>query len=94
MRKYRRGQVGAVVADAGYDAAGVRRQVRRMRAKRRLKPTKSRKNGRHCHKTLYRERNRVERLFRRLKRCRRVATRYDKTAAGFVRLAALVADVL
>ena len=68
-----------------------------MRAKRCVKPTKSRKDGRHCHKALYRERNKVQRLFRRLKRCRRVATRYDKTAAsfeGFVWLAALVADVL
>lgn len=97
LRKYRRGQVGAVIADAGYDTAGVRRQVRRKRAKRCVKPTKCRKHGRHCHKTLYRECNKIERLFRRLKCRRRVATRYDKTAAsfeGFVWLAELLAYVL
>jgi transposase len=40
----------------------------------------------------YRARNVVERLVGRLKECRRVATRYDKTAASylaFVHLAAI-----
>jgi transposase len=40
----------------------------------------------------YRERNRIERLVNRLKQYRRIATRYDKTAASygaFVTLAAL-----
>lgn len=97
LKTYRRGQVGAVVGDAGYDTQGVRDQVRRIRAKRCVKPTKSRRNPRQHHKKLYRQRNKVERLFRRLKRCRRVATRYEKTAAsyeGFIWIAALVADVL
>jgi transposase len=33
---------------------------------------------------LYRERNGVERFFGRVKQYRRVATRYDKTAANFL----------
>src|ERR1700753_2689981 len=41
---------------------------------------------------LYKERNRIERFFNRLKQFRRVATRYDKLLAnfmGFVKLAAI-----
>jgi transposase len=41
---------------------------------------------------LYRARNLVERLFNKIKRCRRVATRYDKLAANylaFVQLASI-----
>ena len=41
---------------------------------------------------IYALRNRIERCFNRLKNSRRLATRYDKTAAsylGFVRIAAI-----
>lgn len=41
---------------------------------------------------LYRNRNRIERFFNRIKQCRRVATRYDKLAANylaFVQLASI-----
>jgi transposase len=41
---------------------------------------------------LYKERNRIERFFSKLKQFRRVATRYDKLLAnfmGFVKLAAI-----
>jgi len=47
-----------------------------------------------CHRfspTLYRERNRVERFFNRLKHCRRVATRYEKLAATFLAMIKLAA---
>ena len=40
----------------------------------------------------YRDRNRIERFFNRIKQCRRVATRYDKLAANylaFVQLASI-----
>jgi len=33
---------------------------------------------------LCRARNRIERFFNRIKRCRRVATRYDKLAANYL----------
>jgi len=35
------------------------------------------------HKAIYRERNRVERFFNKLKNFRRIATRYDKLGANF-----------
>ena len=33
---------------------------------------------------LYKERNKAERFINRIKRCRRVATRYEKTARNFL----------
>lgn len=42
-------------------------------------------------KPLYRERNIIERCFLRLKNFRRVATRYDKTAASFLAFVTLAA---
>ena len=43
-------------------------------------------------KELYKRRNEIERLFRRLKRFRRIATRYDKLAifAGFITFALII----
>ena len=40
---------------------------------------------------VYRERNLVERCFQKLKQFRRIATRYDKTAASFLAFATLAA---
>ncbi len=45
-------------------------------------------------KTLYRERNRVERLIGRLKHNRRIATRYEKTAASYMTMLTLAAILL
>lgn len=42
-------------------------------------------------RTLYRERNLVERCFQKLKQFRRVAARYDKTAASFLAFATIAA---
>ncbi len=40
---------------------------------------------------LYRDRNRVERFFNRIKHCRRIATRYEKRAANFLAFVKLAA---
>ena len=47
-------------------------------------PKSNRKNPWDYDKTLYKERNQVERLFRRLKRFRRIFTRYDKLDIMFI----------
>nr|WP_122050034.1 transposase [Asaia bogorensis] len=39
----------------------------------------------------YRDRDRIERMFNRLKQMRRIATRYDKTALSFVSFLSLAA---
>jgi transposase len=43
---------------------------------------------------LYRERNQVERLINRLKRFRRVATRYEKRAANYLAMVLIAAILL
>jgi transposase len=45
-------------------------------------------------RVIYRERNQVERLFNRLKNCRRVATRYEKTARNYLAMLQLAGTML
>jgi transposase len=48
----------------------------------------------HFDRATYRERNRVERLIRQLKRHRRVATRYEKLAVRYLAMVTLAAILL
>ena len=59
-------------------------------------PKRSRKNPWVYDKELYKQRNHVERLFRRIKRFRRIFTRYDKLDVIFLAFIyfALVVDAL
>ena len=80
-----------VLADAAYDSDAIRALIRRMKARVciRLNPTRKRKKR--YDRRRYKHRNVIERFFRRIKQCRRVATRYEKKAnnfAAFVWLAA------
>ena len=73
-----RGSVGHVVADAAYDSDAIRRDVhRRLQATACIKPNPTRKRRKRYDRKRYRHRNVVERFFCRLRRCRRVATRYE-----------------
>ncbi len=81
-----------VLADRGYDADHFRDAIRRAHAEPVIPFTRSRAAVSRHDKDLYKERNRVERFFSKLKQFRRVATRYDKLLAnfmGFVTLAAI-----
>jgi putative transposase len=87
------GTVGHVIADAAYDGDELRQRVRRLRAKACIKPNPTRKRKKRHDPGRYKHRNVIERFFCRIRRCRRVATRYEKKAAnfaGFVYLAAFV----
>lgn len=91
------GQVGHLVADAAYDSDTIRERAKRMKAKACIRPNPTRKVKKRYDKARYRHRNVIERFFCRIKRYRRVATRYEKKAinfAGFVWLAALIADLI
>ena len=59
-------------------------------------PKSNRKNPWHYDKQLYKQRNQVERLFRRIKRFRRIFTRYDKLDVIFLAFVyfALIVDAL
>ena len=88
-----RGGVGHVIADAAYDSDVLRKTVRRLRARCCIRPNPTRKRKKRHDRGRYKNRNVIERFFCRIRRCRRVATRYEKKAAnfaGFVHLAAFV----
>lgn len=96
LEGFQKGMVGHVVADAAYDSDAIRERARRLRAKVCIRPNRTRRVRKRYDKARYRHRNVIERFFGRIKRFRRVATRYEKKAinfAGFVWLAAFVSEV-
>ena len=89
----KRGTVGHVIADAAYDSDELREQVRQLRARCCIKPNPRRRRKKRYDRRRYKHRNVIERFFCRIRRCRRVATRYEKKAenfVGFVYLAAFI----
>lgn len=79
----------AVLADKGYDADAIIEHIEAMGAKVVIPPKRNRKAQREYDKALYKQRNRIERCFSKLKCFRRFATRYEKTKACFKALVAL-----
>ncbi len=81
-----------VFGDRAYDADNLVEAIVKTGGEAVIPPRRHRTDQRAYDKELYKERNRIERLFGRLKEFRRVATRYDKLLAnflGFVKLAAI-----
>jgi len=72
-----------VIADKGYDSDRIRAQIAGLGAKAVIPPLRCRKAPLRYDQKLYKERNLAERFWSLAKQCRRVATRYDKTAEGF-----------
>lgn len=82
-----------IVGDAAYDSDAIREQSRKLQAKVCIRPNPTRKRKKRYDKERYKHRNVIERFFCQIKRCRRVATRYEKKScnfAGFIWLAALI----
>jgi putative transposase len=82
----------AAIADKGYDADHLTDRIADNGAAVVIPPKRNRKVQRPYDVDLYKERNRIERFFNKLKQFRRIATRYDKLLAnfmGFVKLAAI-----
>jgi transposase len=78
-----------VLADKAYDADWIRGRIEDQGAAPNI-PDKANRKTRHCFsKALYKERNRIERFFNKLKQYRRIATRYDKLAANFLAMVKL-----
>ena len=79
--------------DKGYDSNAIRRQVEAKGAMPNI-PPKANRRWKNCFSpVLYRNRNAIERMFCRLKDCRRIATRYDRRAdifLGSIHLAAAI----
>jgi len=74
----------AIVTDKGFDSNAIRNQIRRDHRRVVIPSRSCRKVNLRYDKKLYRERNRIERLFNKLKHFRRIATRYEKLAKTFL----------
>ena len=80
-----------VVADKAFDTPSFRARLRRQKTRTCIPPRRARRNPCTFHRGYYRQRHKVENFFCRMKRHRRLSTRYEKLAAtflGFVHLAA------
>lgn len=83
---------GHVLADRAYDADRFHDSILEAGATPVIPPKRNRRVQHVYDKDLYKQRNRIERFFNKLKQFRRVATRYDKLLAnfmGFVTIAAI-----
>lgn len=81
------------VADKGYDSDGFREALQRYGSRPCIPPRCNRLKAVTWNRGHYRKRHKVENLFQRLKRYRRVGTRYEKTDLhflGFVQLATIL----
>ena len=81
-----------VIADKAYDTDGIRSFVASRKAWANIPPKANRKGTFAFSRWVYRQRNRVERFFNRIKQFRGIATRYDKHADNYlagVKLAAI-----
>ena len=76
--------------DKGYDADRIRERLARDGIAPVIPPMSSRSMKPFYEKELYRERNRIERFFNKLKQFRRIATRYDKLQNTFLSAVCLV----
>ena len=72
-----------VAGDKGYSSRPVRRYLRRRGIGAVIPPRSTERANPRFDRAAYRERNRVERLFNRLKQFRAIATRYDKLAVRY-----------
>ena len=73
----------ALLADKGYDGDRFRESLLIRGILPIIPPRSNRKVPQHPHYRRYRDCNRVERMFGKLKQQRRIATRYDKTILFF-----------
>ena len=72
-----------LIGDKGYDADWIREAIESQGAAPNI-PDRSNRKYRHCFsRSLYKQRNLIERFFNKLKHFRRIATRYDKLAENF-----------
>jgi len=74
----------AFIGDTGYDSERIREAAKARGMKVVIPSHPTRKVSRRYDKRLYRIRYRVECFFHQLKRCRRVATRYEKSGRNYL----------
>jgi transposase len=83
-----------VVGDKGYSSSKIRRYLRRRGIRYSIPRKDNEKHRGKFDKALYRERNRVERCFNRLKQYRRIATRYEKNGQNYLAMLTIASIML
>ena len=83
-----------VAADKAYDSNSIIECIESKGAQAVIPSQARRRQRREIDTNLYKERNRIERLFCRLKGFRRIATRYDKLASRFAAFILIVCAVV
>lgn len=84
----------AVVADKGYDGNSLVQAIEALGAEAVIPSRLNAKQPRLIDWNLYKDRNKIERYFNKIKHYRRVATRFDKTASCFLAFLHLTAIMI
>lgn len=87
-------KAGRVIADKAYDAKALRELIESLGAEAVIPSHPRRKVPYGYDRECYKNRNRVERFFNRLKQFRRIATRYDKLAARYAAFVLIAAAII
>jgi transposase len=85
---------GTLIADKGYDSTWFRDALSVLDIKPCIPGRTNRKTPVAYDVDLYKQRNRIERMFGRLKDWRRIATRYDRCAHTFMSAICIAATVI
>lgn len=86
--------VEAVIADKGYNSAAFVASVEAREAEAVIPSRRNGKEQREIDSNLYKDRNKVERFFNRLKHYRRVATRYERTGRNYLAFVYLASTMI
>jgi transposase len=78
-----------VVADKGYDSNAIVAQIEAQGSQAVIPPRRGRRVERPYDRAVFKSRFLVEQFFGRIKRCRRIATRYEKLAVTFLAMVLL-----
>lgn len=84
----------AAALDKGYDTNAIRDHLGEEGIEPVIPPKSNRREMIGYSREIYRERNRVERFFNRIKHFRRIATRYEKYACTFLAMVHVTATLL
>ncbi len=87
-------RIDALLADKGYDADAIRQELADAEIEAVIPAKRKRRNPAPHDRVKYRWRNRIERLFSKLKNWRRIANRYDKTADSYIGFVSLASALL
>ncbi len=83
-----------LLADAGYDSDANRDELLHHGVRPVIRPNPTRTRIPSFDKLMFKMRNRIERMFNKIKQSRRIATRYEKTESSFRGLVTLAAILL